>query len=92
MSTGTGLFVFLGGGFAKIFKQIVSIRVTKLSNTNLVALRKIKRNKVTLLAHVHHTKMSLFKLPITVNLRWRLMSNQDPEVKCLELMALATYW
>ena len=55
--------MFLGGGFAKIFKQIVSIRVTKLSNTNLVALRNIKRNKVTLQVDVHHTKMSLFKLP-----------------------------
>ena len=54
--------MFLGGGFAKIFKQIVSIRVTKLSNTNLVALRNIKRNKVTFLVDVHHTKMSLFKL------------------------------
>ena len=83
--------MFLGGGFAKIFKQIVSIRVMKLSNTNLVALRNIKRNKVTLLVDVHRTKMSLFKLPITLNLRWRLMSNQDTEVKCLELMVLATY-
>ena len=83
--------MFLGGGFAKIFKQIVSIRVTRLSNTNLVALRNIKRNKVTLLVDVHHTKMSLFKLPITVKLRWRLMNNQDTEVKCLELMVLATY-
>lgn len=84
--------MFLGGGFAKIFKQLVSIRVTKLSNTNLVALRNIKRNKVTLLVDVHHTKMSLFKLPITVNFRRHLMSNQDTEVKCLELMVLATYW
>lgn len=62
MSTGTGLFTFLVGGFAKLFKQIVSVRVTKLSNTNLVALRNIKRNKVTLLVEVRHTKMSLFKL------------------------------
>ena len=45
----------------------------------MVALRNIKRDKVTLLADVRHTKMSLFKLPITLNLRQ--MSNQDTEFK-----------
>lgn len=88
MSTGTGLFAFLGGGFAKIFKQIVSVKVKELSNANSVALRNIKRDKVTLLADTHRTKMSLLKFPITVKLRQ--MSNQDTEFKCLAFTVLAT--
>ena len=35
-------FLFLGSGFAQIFKQIVSIRVKTLSNANLVASRCFK--------------------------------------------------
>ena len=40
--TGRGLLAFVGGGFAQIFRQIVSMRVKILSNKNVVALRQIK--------------------------------------------------
>lgn len=36
-STESGLLAFLGSGFAKIFGQIVSIRVKEPSNKNLLA-------------------------------------------------------
>ena len=38
-STGGVLFAFFGNGFVHIFEQLVSIRVKKPSNTNLVASR-----------------------------------------------------
>ena len=38
-STGSALFELFSGDFEKILEQIVLTRVTKLSNTNLVALR-----------------------------------------------------
>ena len=38
-SEGGGLFALSGSGFAQIFKQVVSIRVKKLSNTNFKASR-----------------------------------------------------
>ena len=44
-STGSGLFSFLGRGFAQIFGQIVSMSVKTRSNTNSVVSRKIKRDK-----------------------------------------------
>ena len=40
------------------------IREKKLSNTNLLASRRIKRKKASLLVDVRRSKMSLFKLPI----------------------------
>ena len=44
-STGSGLFSFLGRGFAQIFGQIVSISVKTRGNTNSVVSRNIKRDK-----------------------------------------------
>ena len=46
MSTGSGLFSFLHGGFAQFFGQIVSIVVKTFRNTNLVVSRcfKMKRD------------------------------------------------
>ena len=44
-STGSGLFSFLGRGFAQIFGQIVSMSVKTRSNTNSVVSRNIKRDK-----------------------------------------------
>ena len=38
-STGGVLFAFFGNGFVHIFEQLVSIRVKKPSNTNLIASR-----------------------------------------------------
>ena len=44
-STGSRIFALLIRDFEQIFEQIVSIRVKKLSNTNLVVSRNIKREK-----------------------------------------------
>ena len=49
--------------FKHIFRQIVSIRVKALSNTNLVASRQIKIEKTSLRVDKRRTKMSLLKLP-----------------------------
>ena len=46
--TRSGLIEFLGSGFAQRLGQIVSISVTTLSNTNLVASIHIKREKSSL--------------------------------------------
>ena len=46
-STRDGLFTFLSGGFAQIFSQIVSMRVKKLSNTNFISSRHVKREKAS---------------------------------------------
>ena len=53
-------FPFIGSGF--LFRQIVSIRVKKLSNTNLVASRHIKREKGSLPVDVRRSKTLL--LPV----------------------------
>ena len=63
MSTGSGLFPFLHGGFAQFFKQIVSIIVKTLRNTNLVALRCFKMKKTLLPVGVRRSKTPLLKLP-----------------------------
>ena len=60
-STGSGLLAFLGSGFAKIFGQIVSVRVKTLSNKNVVESRHIKREKAPLLVNVRCSKTSLRK-------------------------------
>ena len=52
LSTGSGLFCILG----QIFRQIVSIRVMTLINTNVVASRHIKREEVLLPVAVRHSK------------------------------------
>ena len=50
--------------FEPILRQIVSIRVKTLSNTNLVASRYIKREKGSLPVDVCRAETSLIKLPI----------------------------
>ena len=50
--------------FEPILRQIVSIRVKTLSNSNLVALRYIKREKGSLPVDVCRSETSLIKLPI----------------------------
>lgn len=48
MSTWSGLVACVGSGFAQVFRQIVSIRVTTLSHKNLVALiRHIKSKEAS---------------------------------------------
>ena len=64
--TGSRLFTFLGSVFAQIFGHIVVLRVKKLSNTNLFALRHMLRNvkgKVSLPVHVRRSKTPLLKFP-----------------------------
>ena len=63
-STGSGLFLFLGNVFAKIFGQIVCTRVKKHAKTNVVMSRHIKRQKVLLPFEVYRSRTSLLKLPI----------------------------
>ena len=46
-SSGNGLFANLGSGFAQCFWSIVSIRTKKLSNTNWVVSRHIKRKEAS---------------------------------------------
>ena len=46
----------------QIFRQIVSIRVLTLTNTNVVASRHIKREEVLLPVAVRHSKTPEFKL------------------------------
>lgn len=48
MPTGSGLLQFFGIGFAQILRRFVSIRVKALSDTNLVASRRVKREKASL--------------------------------------------
>ena len=47
-STGNRFFTFLSSFFAQIFSWIVSTCVKKLSNTNVIASRHIKREKFSL--------------------------------------------
>ena len=48
-----------GSDFAQIFSQIVSIRVKRLSNTNFILSRHIKREDVSLPVHVRRSKTPL---------------------------------
>ena len=64
MSTGNGLFTFLSGGFAQMFSQIVSVRIKKLSNTNFISSRHIKKEKASLPVDVRRSKTLLLKLSI----------------------------
>ena len=63
-STGSGLFLFLGNVFAKIFGQIVCTRVKKHDETNVVTSWHIKRQKALLPFEVRCSRMLLLKLPI----------------------------
>ena len=63
-STGSELLELLGRDFEKSLVQVVFTRVTTLSNTNLAALRHIKREKGSVPVGVRHPKTALLKLPI----------------------------
>ena len=62
-STGSGLFSFFGGGFAQIFRQIASITVKKLRNTNFISSRHVKRENTSLPVDVRRSKTLFLKLP-----------------------------
>ena len=49
--------------FFQIFGQIVSIRATKFSNTNLEESRHFKREKKSVLVDMRRSKAPLLKLP-----------------------------
>ena len=76
-STGSGPFELFGRDFKKILRQIVFIRVTTLSNTNLVALGLIKREK-----------RSLRRLPCVAEKRRQKL----PFVTCRTLIMLCDTW
>ena len=59
-STGSGPFALLGSG---LFETLL-IREKKLSDTNLLASRHIKRENGSLPVDVRPSKTSLLKLPI----------------------------
>ena len=63
-STGSGLFASLGSGSVETLGQIVFIREKKLSNTNLLASRHMRREKASLSVDVRRSKTSLLKFPI----------------------------
>ena len=54
-STESGLIALLSRDFKQIFRQMVSIRVKTLSNTNLVASRQIKIEKASLPVDVRNS-------------------------------------
>ena len=71
------LFELFGRDFKKILRQIVFIRVTSLSNTNLVSLGLIKREK-----------RSLRRLPCVAEKRRQKL----PFVTCRTLIILCDTW
>ena len=54
-STESGLIALLSRDFKQIFRQMVSITVKTLSNTNLVASRQIKIEKTSLPVDVRNS-------------------------------------
>ena len=64
-------FLFLGGGFAQIFRQIVYIIVKTLRNTNFVASRCFKMKKTSLLVNVHSSKTPCSGGTLYLLLLWR---------------------
>lgn len=56
MSTGSGPLTFLGSDFAQTFGQIVSTRIKRLANKNLVASRHIQAEKASLSVDVQRPK------------------------------------
>ena len=62
-STGNGLFALVSRDFEQIFRQIVSIRIKTLGNTNTVAARLTKRENGSLPVDVRSSKTLLLKLP-----------------------------
>ena len=84
-STGSGLFALLSRDFEQNFGQVVSKRVNTLSNTNLVASRHTEREKGSHPVDMHHSKMSLLKLPIDRDEAWPMSSHltaTSPKVQC----------
>ena len=67
MSSGSVFFAFFVSGFARIFGQIVSIRVNVPSNTNLTASRHIKKEKALLTVDVRRSKTPLLKGGLQLN-------------------------
>ena len=62
-STGSGLFATLGSGLVQTLGLIIFIREKKLSNTDLLESRHIKREKASLSVDVCRSKTSLLKFP-----------------------------
>ena len=77
-STGSGPFSSLDDGFAQIFNQIVSIRVKKLSNTNFISSRHIKREKSSLPFDVRRSKTSLLNNYFTRLVCCKCRTGPDP--------------
>ena len=61
-STGSGPFASLGSVLVETLGEILFIREKKLSNTNLLASRQIKREKASLPVDVCRSKTSLLIL------------------------------
>ena len=59
----SGPFSFMGSGLAWIFAQIVSIRIKKLSNTNLAASSHIIKGKASLPVDVRRSETPFLELP-----------------------------
>jgi len=66
-SNGSGLFAILSHDFEQIFRQILSVRVKSLSNTDLVSSRHLKREEGSLPVDVRRSKTSLLKRPNSFN-------------------------
>ena len=64
MSAGSGPLTFLGSDFAQTFGQIVSTRIKRLTNKNLVALRHTQGEKASLAVDVQRPKTPVLKFPI----------------------------
>ena len=67
-STGSELFALLSRDFEQMFGQIVSIRIQTRSHTNLVASRRIKREKNSLPVEERRSKTLLLKLSNTLTI------------------------
>ena len=65
-SPGSGGFGLFSRDFEQILGQVVSLKVKTLSNTNLVASRRVKREKGSLPVDVPRSKASVLKLPNVV--------------------------
>ena len=59
-------FALFGCDFEQILRQVISIRVKTLSNTNLIASRLIEREKCSLPVDVRGSKTSMLKLTIII--------------------------
>ena len=78
-SIGSEFFSFLGNVFAKIFGQIVCIRVKKHGKTNVVASRHIKRQKVLLPVELRRSKTPFLKLSnVILHRGFKLVDKKKP--------------